>query len=267
MMLDTLHRSRIEFPGMGMGFLQRLLDEALSHCRERFVGGTPLLEYDQVQRRISRIQAAYTACSAMCLHTSEHAGLENNLAGDTLAANSTKAVVTDLMQNAAQSLLQLTGGKGYKLDHVAGRSVVDSRPFQIFEGSNDILYQQIAEKVLKGMRRAKERNLHAFLQSHDKMARAATSFSDALRFEVDQSLSQRKLVELGRILGRVATMEMIIEMGDRGFRSDLISNALQVMRTKVESLLCSYHNMNLPDVVEDYTDGSAWIDYVQPSTT
>ena len=61
MMLDILHRSRIEFPGMGMGFLQRILDEALAHCKERFVGGKSLLEYDQVQRRVADIQAAYTA--------------------------------------------------------------------------------------------------------------------------------------------------------------------------------------------------------------
>ncbi|PSQ68177.1 MAG: acyl-CoA dehydrogenase, partial [Bacteroidetes bacterium QH_1_61_8] len=226
MMLDILHRSRIEFPGMGMGFLQRILDEALEHCKERSVGGTPLIEYDQVQRRVADIQAAYTACSAMCLHTSEHAHTDNNLAGKALSANATKTVVTDLMQDAAQSLLQLTGGKGYRLDHVAGRSVVDSRPFQIFEGSNDVLYQQISEAVLKSMRQAKERNLRSFLEDHDLTARATEYVSEALDFEVDQSLPQRKLVDLGRVLGRVVTMEMVIELGDRGFRSDLISNCL-----------------------------------------
>src|SRR6056297_1803039 len=98
MMLDTLHRSRIEFPGMGIGFLQRILDEALEHCKERSVGGDPLINYDQVKRRIAEIQAAFTACSAMCLHTSEHAGTDNNLAGEALTANSIKTVVTDLMQ-------------------------------------------------------------------------------------------------------------------------------------------------------------------------
>ncbi len=267
MMLDTLHRSRIEFPGMGMGFLKRQLDEGLAHCKERVVGGTPLIDYDQVQRRLARIQAAYTACSAMCLHTSEHAHVENNLASEALTANSVKAVVTDLMQSAAQSLLQLTGGKGYRLDHVAGRSVVDSRPFQIFEGSNDILYQQIAESVLKSMRRAKERNLYTFLQEHERTQRAADYFSDTLNVEVDLSLPQRKLVELGRILGRIVTMEMIIELGDRGFRSDLISNGLQVFETNVNSLFCAYRNANRPDVVDDYVEGSAWIDYVHASTS
>ena len=263
MMLDTLHRSRIEFPGMGMGFLQRILDEALEHCKERSVGGEPLINYDQVKRRIAEIQAAFTACSAMCLHTSEHAGTDNNLAGEALTANSIKTVVTDLMQDAAQSLLQLTGGKGYRLDHVAGRSVVDSRPFQIFEGSNDVLYQQISEAMLKSMRRMKERNLETFLADHDLTGRAVEYFGDALSFEVDQSLPQRKLVELGRVLGRIVTMELVIELGDRGFRSDLISNCLQVFRTEVDRLLAGYRRDEPVSVVEDYADGSAWLDFVR----
>jgi hypothetical protein len=262
-MLDTLHRSRIEFPGMGMGFLRRLLDEALEQGRERFVGGKPLLDYDQVQRRIADIQAAFTACSAMCLHTSEHAGVENNLAGEALSANAIKTVVTDLMQDSAQSLLQLMGGKGYRLDHVAGRSVVDSRPFQIFEGSNDVLYQQISESVLKSMRKMKEKNLYAFLSEHDLTHRAADYFSDTLNFKVDLSLPQRKLVELGRILGRVITMELVIELGDRGFRSDLISNCLRSFKQDVDGRLTAYRNGDPASVIEDYADGSAWLDYVQ----
>jgi len=267
MMLDTLHRSRIEFPGMGMGFLKRLLDEAISHARERVVGAEPLINYDQVQKRIANIQAAYTACSAMCLHTSENADLENNMAGRALEANSIKSVVTDLMQNASQSLLQLTGGKGYRLDHVAGRSVVDSRPFQIFEGSNDVLYQQITESVLKSMRRTKEKNLYDHLKTQDLSHRAIDYFEDALDFEVDFSLSQRKMVDLGRILGRVVTMEMVIEMGDRGFRSDLISNCLDAFQSKVQGMLSAYKSGNLPTVIEDYVEGSSWLDYVQPSTS
>jgi hypothetical protein len=198
----------------------------------------------------------------MCLHTSEHAGTENNLAGATLTANSIKAVVTDLMQDASQSLLQLMGGKGYRLDHVAGRSVVDSRPFQIFEGSNDVLYQQISESVLKSMRQMKEKKLADFLEDHDLTSRATEYFDGAFDFKVDQSLPQRKLVELGRALGRVVTMDMIIELGDRGFRSDLISNGLNVFRKKVDGLLTTYHRSGSASVIEDYVEGSAWLDYV-----
>jgi hypothetical protein len=140
--------------------------------------------------------------------------------------------------------------------------VVDSRPFQIFEGSNDVLYQQISESVLKSMRAAKERNLHAFLSDFEMTRRAADYFDDTLDFEVDLSLPQRKLVELGRILGRVVTMEFTIEMGDRGFRSDLISNCLQVFQKDVDSRVTTYRNHDLTEVVEEYVEGSAWLDYV-----
>jgi len=64
--------------------------------------------------------------------------LEKDTSRFDLIANSVKSVITDYMQSAAQNLLQLMGAKGYKLDHIAGRSLTDSRPFQIFEGSNDI---------------------------------------------------------------------------------------------------------------------------------
>jgi hypothetical protein len=267
MMLDILHRSRIEFPGMGMGFLKRMLDEALAHCRERFVGGKRLMEYDQVKKRVSRLQAWYTACSAMCTYTSEMAQIENNMAAHSVSANAIKTVVTDLMQDASQSLLQLTGAKGYRLDHIAGRSTVDSRPFQIFEGSNDILYQQISEAVLKKMRRMKENNLYQYLKEYKLTARAADRFKDSLNFEVDLQMPQRKLVELGRMLGRIITMELTIEMGDRGFRSDLVSNCLSVLQQDAESIPSSYRSGCMTSVVDHYAEGSAWLDFVQPERT
>lgn len=264
MMLDLLHRSRAHFPGMGMGFLKRMLDEATEHCRTRHVGGRSLLEYDQVQDRIARLQASYTACSAMCAYSSEHAGIDRDLFGEGLPANSIKAVVTDMMHDASQSLMQLMGAKGYRLDHIAGRAVVDSRPFQIFEGSNDMLYHQISDSVLKGMRKIKETNVYRYLSDNDLTRRASGYFKDALDFQIDTELPQRKLVELGRMLGRVVSMEFTIELGERGFRGDMISNCLSVLKHDVEGALSSYRSRAMPEVVEDYVVGSSWLNYLRP---
>lgn len=262
MMLDLLHRSRTQFPGMGMGFLRRMLDEALEHCRERFVGGRSLFEYDQVKERLARLQASFTACSALCAYATEHASLENDLSRASVPANSIKTLVTDMMQDAAQSLLQLTGAKGYRIDHIAGRSVVDSRPFQIFEGSNDVLYQQISEAVLKQMKRMKESNLHAYLAQYDLTSRAADHFKDSLDFNVDFELPQRKLVELGEMLSRIISMECTIELGERGFRGDLISNCLTVFRQDVETKLTSFRERRFADIIDDYLGESKWLNYV-----
>ena len=266
MLLDILHRSRLQFPGMGMGFLRRMLDEAMDHARTRFVGGKPLFDYDQAKARLARLQAAVTTCQAMCLHSAEQAGVERDLADSGLVANAFKTVATDLMQEAAQSFLQMVGAKGYRLDHPAGRAIVDSRPFQIFEGSNDILYQQITEAVLKGMRRMKASNLYQYLTEEPLTARAATALRDVLSFDVDATMPQRKLVELGKALGRIVSMEAVIELGERGFRPDLVANTLEEFRGEVRALLTTFREGGLVKVVEDYREAHGWLDYVRPAT-
>ena len=239
MMLDLLHRSRMQFPSMAMGFLTRLLDEATAHCRNRLVGGKPLLEYDQVQARLARIQSAFTVCSAMCVNTTERAGIDRDLAPHGLEANAVKTCITDLMQDAAQSLLQLSGAMGYRLDHIAGRAVVDSRPFQIFEGSNDILYAQITEALLKQMKVSGDKNLYGFLKDYELTSNASDRLKAQLEFTVDASMAQRKLVELGQVISRIIAMEMVIKLGERGFDQQLVAASTATLQQEITGLLSS----------------------------
>ncbi len=262
MLLDLLHRSRLQFPGMAMGFLKRLLDEALEHTRTRAVGGRPLLEYDQVQDRLAELQATYTTCSAMCAYTTQVAGVENDCSAEALPANALKSVITDMMQSAAQSVLQLIGAQGYRLDRIVGRSVVDSRPFQIFEGSNDILYHQISEAVLKSMEKVTERNLYRFLRGFELTSRAAPYCKSALDVSIDPSLPQRKMVELGRALGRIISLHMVVSLGDRGYRRDLIDNCSMMLQREINTLLTSFSDQSRPAVVEDYEAESSWLSFV-----
>ena len=215
MMLDLLHRSRMQFPGMAMGFIQRLLDESIKHINQRQIGGRTLFTYDQVQQRLAKLQASFTICSAMCANSAEKAGVENDLSSLGIEANSVKSVVTDLMQEAAQSATQLVGAQAYKLDHIAGRSITDSRPFQIFEGSNDILYAQISEGLVKLMKKTKESNLFQFLKNYNLTTKSASFMKEMLDFELDMNLPQRKLVELGQVIGRIVSFEMVINLGEK----------------------------------------------------
>jgi alkylation response protein AidB-like acyl-CoA dehydrogenase len=264
MMLDVLHRSRLQFPGMGIGFLKRLMDEAITHCKERYVGGQSLFNYEQVKKRLNRLQSSFTVCSAMCAFTSKNVPLTKDVSNMDLTANAIKTYTTDLMQQASQSLLQLTGAKGYRLDHIAGRALIDSRPFQIFEGSNDILYQQISESVLKNMRKLKLKNLYEFLSNFKLTERASDYFSDLLDFKIDQTLAQDRLVELGKILSRVISLEFTLRLGDKGFNKHLINNAITVLKTDVEKMVASFTNEKVPTVVEDYEESSSWLESIFP---
>ncbi len=264
MMLDVLHRSRLQFPGMGLGFLKRMMDEAITHCKERYVSGQSLFNYDQVKRRIHRLQSSFTICSAMCVFTTKNVPIDKDVSNMDLPANVIKSYTTDLMQQAAQSLLQLTGAKGYRLDHIAGRALIDSRPFQIFEGSNDILYQQISESVLKNMRKLKLKNLYDFLSEFRLTQRASDYFSEILDFKIDHQLAQDRLVELGRILSRVISLEFTLRLGEQGFNQKLIDNAIDTLREDVERMVTTFANEKAPEVVENYEESSSWLESVMP---
>jgi len=263
MMLDLLHRSRMQFPGMAMGFVHRLLDESIAHTNKRLIGGRPLMTYDQVQQRLAKLQASYTICSAMCANSSEKAGIENDLSSIGFEANSVKSVVTDLMQEAAQSATQLVGAEAYKLNHIAGRSITDSRPFQIFEGSNDILYAQISESLVKMMKKTRELNLFQFLKNYDLTSKSASFFRDLTDFELNTNLPQRKMVELGQVLGRIVSFEMVVNLGEKGFRTDLINNGLTMLNQEIATLMNSFKHHNQTVVVEDYSENSSWLNFVR----
>jgi alkylation response protein AidB-like acyl-CoA dehydrogenase len=259
MLLDMLHRSRFQFPGMGLGFIKRILDEAITHTKARLVGNKSLSTYDQVQHRLTRLQSNFTICSAFCLKSGEIAGTEKNLSALGLEANIIKSVTSDLMQESAQSLLQLFGAKGYQLNNIAGRSVVDSRPFQIFEGSNDILYHQIADSVMKLMKTAKENSFYQFLKGY--AARAADRIKELVRFDLNIGFSQRKLVELGQIISRIVSMDLVLYLEEKGFRKDLIENALIILKQDISTLLDTFHFENSTVVIVDYKEDSNWLDF------
>jgi alkylation response protein AidB-like acyl-CoA dehydrogenase len=259
LMMDLLHRSRLQFPGMAMGFLKRMLDDSIQHCTTRIVGGKPLIALDQVKHQISRIQSAFTVSSAMCSRSSLISGIENNLAGFGVEANCMKAYITDAMQESAHTLVQLKGANGYKMENVGARGIVDSRPFQIFEGSNDMLYSQVSEMVIKLMARAKNMNLSGFLKSYELTEKAADYFKSVLNFTVDLNLPQRKIVDLGKIISRVVSANLVCDLGGKGFRPDLISSSLETLKHDISMLVSSFAFETKVAPIEDYKEGSSWL--------
>lgn len=261
MMLDILHRSRFQFPGMAIGFIKRMLDESITYCNDRIVGGKNLLQLDQVQFQISKIQSAFTVASAMCLRSSHTSGIEHDLSSEGIEANTMKAYVTDLMQEAAQTAMQLFGGKGFEMDNICGRGIMDSRPFQIFEGSNEMLYTQITEMMGKLMKRKKELNIYNFCKDFDITSRASSYFKNDLNFSFSPGLKQRKLIDLGKVFSRVISLNYVLEMEDKGFRKDLVANCLETIKLDVSQLVNAFHSQNNITQISDYTENSLWYDF------
>jgi len=262
LMLDTLHRSRLQFPGMGMGFIKRLLDETLLHCKKRQVAGLRLHEIDAVKFQLSRLQTAFTLCSAMCSYSSKVSSIDQDLSSHGIDANSVKALVTDFMQESAQIALQLAGANGYRLDHIAGRAVVDSRPFQIFEGSNEMLYTQVAESVAKLMRKSKEKNLLHYLKSYELTMHAAPYFAKILDFEFPEQAMKRDLVTLGKIIARVICFQMVVVLQDAGFNEELATITQKHIRMDLCKLIGQLSSNNDAVPLMDYEENALWADFI-----
>ncbi|CAB1070492.1 Butyryl-CoA dehydrogenase (EC [Olavius algarvensis Delta 1 endosymbiont] len=208
--------------------------------------------------RLSQLQAWFTINSAMCSYAGRVSGVKNNLALLGLQANATKAVLTDMMQSAAQSLLQLTGAKGYRRDHIAGRAVVDSRPFMIFEGSNDVMYYQIAETILKEMKKKKVTNIYIFFSRFELTEKITGYYKHLLDFNLNMESVQRAKVALGNIVARLITTEFALDLMAAGFRTDLVNNAIQVVGNTIAQQLSSVTQPGQIQVIEAYQDGSDW---------
>ena len=132
------------------------------------------------KHRLARLQASYTLTSAMCAYSSRKAGIERDLSSYGLVANSVKSICTDLMQEAAQSLVQLV---------------------------------------------------------------------------------ERKSVELGQVIARIISMEMVIDLGIKRFRKDLIDNCLGVLIHDIAGLMGHFRVPDNSLFIEDYQEGSSWMNF------
>jgi len=165
------------------------------------------------------------------------------------------------MQESAQTLTQLCGANSYKAESVGSRGIVDSRPFQIFEGSNEMLFTQISEMVTKMMVRQKISYLSDFFKNYDLTKNVADYFKTLVDFKVDVKMPQRKNVDMGKIISRVISANHVAELGAKGFRSDLIADSLETIKHEISMLVSSFKFESKVTPVEDYQDNSSWMKF------
>jgi alkylation response protein AidB-like acyl-CoA dehydrogenase len=139
--LDTLFRSRMGISAIAAGQCRRLADEVADRAKSRMTFGRAIGEYDQVQYRLSGLRGMQQINESLWHFTGFWAGQESDVSGDHVLANASKVIASDGLSAAADSAVQIFASAAYKRNHVVGRAFTDSRPFQIFEGSNDVLHE------------------------------------------------------------------------------------------------------------------------------
>jgi hypothetical protein len=102
------------------------------------------------------------------------------------------------------------------------------------------------------------------LKIYELTSNVADRFNGLFNFNVDSQMVQHKMVDMGRILSRVISMEFTLRLEEYGFNRNLINNSLRTLEDKVEQLMTTFKNQDTADVVDDYEENSAWVRFVAP---
>ena len=108
------------------------------------------------------------------------------------------------------------------------------------------------------MKSVKEINVWEYLKDHPLALRAVDYLKELLNFNIDMQMPQRKLVELGKALSRIVSMDLVIKMGENGFRMDLIDGAVSMLRQEISNLMDTFSFKQNTLVVENYEADSEW---------
>ena len=188
--------SRKVFAGMAHGHARRCLDEAMRHTHDRHAFGGTLSDLDQVQGRLDDLRFSECMTRALCFQVISMSARVNST--DPHASHPAlliKALGTELMAESAENLAMLRGGEGYRRDVIGFSRLVDSYPYRVFEGPNDVLFEQYARGSMKAA--------HTTDVAQVLEATGFTSRSTAVAALLDMPLSpitQREIVLLGQVL-------------------------------------------------------------------
>ncbi|MFJ8473609.1 acyl-CoA dehydrogenase family protein [Kitasatospora sp. NPDC094011] len=186
------------------------MSEARAYADARRIGRSPLSAIGFVRHRLAAIDSAHTVCAALDHYVRTRLDLTSDLTPAFPAVQAVKIVATELMVSSADHYQQLAGGEGYRCGsptNIAAQAFLDSRVFTIFDGTNDLLGQQLAQHCLAG---SDGRSLSAFLAAWAPTAPAVSAHDLDLRF-LDRELAQEHLVLAGRVISYVVAAARVLQ--------------------------------------------------------
>ena len=143
--LNALNLSRAFVCTMGVGIMQRALDEALAYAKER----------KQFDKPLASLQLVQGLLADMAIKTEASRCLVNNTmrlmdAGSLVQTEGAicKTFVSDSMQEVVSNAIQILGGYGYSREYPVEKLMRDAKVFQIFEGANQIQRITIAKQLV-----------------------------------------------------------------------------------------------------------------------
>jgi len=150
--LKTLDESRPGVAAQGVGVAQGALEEAVAYARQRVQFGQPISSFQAIQHMLADMATEIEA--ARCLVYAVARTIDSGAANFTEDGAMAKLFASDMAMRVTPNAVQVLGGVGYTRDYPVEKMMRDAKIIQIYEGTNQILRNDIISHVYKrkGMR-------------------------------------------------------------------------------------------------------------------
>ncbi|RQO30989.1 hypothetical protein DBR32_09790 [Taibaiella sp. KBW10] len=200
--VDMLCASRLSMSAMASGFTARIHEEALERAQRRKIGNGTLYDIGYVQYKLKLIAACKTISKALLVYVTQYNDFRNTLTGNFFEAQAVKTLSTDKMLECALNYQQICGGEGYRYDtpdNSAAYALLDARVYTVFDGTNDLLSQQLAEYCIT---ESVDGNVTCFLSGYEKTRNGLRHIDFDLSL-LNKHKTQAQKVLNGQIIARI----------------------------------------------------------------
>jgi butyryl-CoA dehydrogenase len=144
--MKTLDAGRIGVAAQGVGFIRACLEASVDYARERETFGSPISNYQAIQWKVADMATEMDASRLLYLKA---ARLKQKGLPFSAEAAMAKIFASDAAQRAGSEAVQIHGGNGYMRDYPVEKFYRAAKATQIYEGTNEILRQVIAKRLME----------------------------------------------------------------------------------------------------------------------
>ncbi len=147
MTMRLLDRSRPAIGAQAVGLAQGALEAAIDYARQRIQFGHPIISLQAVQHMLAdmaiQVEAARSLVYAAARTIDSGA---RNFTGESAMS---KVFASDVAMKVTTDAVQIFGGVGYMRDYPIEKMMRDAKITQIYEGTNQVLRNEIALQLRK----------------------------------------------------------------------------------------------------------------------
>ena len=153
--LKTFDVSRPGVAAQALGIAAGALEDAINYSRERVQFGQSISSFQAVQHLLADMATEVEASRALIYATARMIDKDPKIRA-TKEAAMCKLLASDMAMKVTTDAVQVYGGYGYMREYPMEKRMRDAKITQIYEGTNQVMRNEIALALIKEAARAKK---------------------------------------------------------------------------------------------------------------